>query len=222
MCTLPWAPGPSLPCSASPSPSSPLAPRHCAAVHRSHLPLRQNGVHRHQERGGGAHRVAQVRKDPAKALLLGVLQGGASSRAGAGSCRSASEEAAARQQGGRPAEAVAGQPSSGRIASAASRWLRRRRAAPAAAAGAAAEACHALHDAAAEPPPCSLERSLHNLLLQEFKIQNMVGSCDVKFPIRLEGLASTHAMFCSVSCGGAARARGAEGSRQAAYPQATV
>lgn len=35
--------------------------------------------------------------------------------------------------------------------------------------------------------------------LQEFKIQNMVGSCDVKFPIRLEGLASTHAMFCSVS-----------------------
>lgn len=34
---------------------------------------------------------------------------------------------------------------------------------------------------------------------QEFKIQNMVGSCDVKFPIRLEGLASTHAMFCSVS-----------------------
>lgn len=33
---------------------------------------------------------------------------------------------------------------------------------------------------------------------QEFKIQNMVGSCDVKFPIRLEGLASTHAMFCSV------------------------
>ena len=27
----------------------------------------------------------------------------------------------------------------------------------------------------------------------------MVGSCDVKFPIRLEGLASTHAMFCSVS-----------------------
>ena len=26
----------------------------------------------------------------------------------------------------------------------------------------------------------------------------MVGSCDAKFPIRLEGLASTHAMFCSV------------------------
>ena len=34
---------------------------------------------------------------------------------------------------------------------------------------------------------------------QEFKVQNMVGSCDVKFPIRLEGLASTHTMFCSVS-----------------------
>ncbi|MBN3270604.1 TBPL2 protein, partial [Polyodon spathula] len=26
----------------------------------------------------------------------------------------------------------------------------------------------------------------------DFKIQNMVGSCDVKFPIRLEGLVLTH------------------------------
>lgn len=32
---------------------------------------------------------------------------------------------------------------------------------------------------------------------REFKIQNMVGSCDVRFPIRLEGLASTHSHFCS-------------------------
>ncbi|KAK9829460.1 hypothetical protein WJX72_006000 [[Myrmecia] bisecta] len=32
---------------------------------------------------------------------------------------------------------------------------------------------------------------------QEFKVQNIVGSCDVKFPIRLEGLAYTHGMFCS-------------------------
>lgn len=56
--------------------------------------------------------------------------------------------------------------------------------------------------------------------LQEFKIQNMVGSCDVKFPIRLEGLASTHAMFCSVSgrrlparpCNGAAALHPAAGS----------
>lgn len=40
-------------------------------------------------------------------------------------------------------------------------------------------------------------------VLQEFKIQNMVGSCDVKFPIRLEGLASTHAVFCSVSAAAA-------------------
>lgn len=30
---------------------------------------------------------------------------------------------------------------------------------------------------------------------QEFKIQNMVGSCDVKFPIRLEGLAWSHGHF---------------------------
>lgn len=29
----------------------------------------------------------------------------------------------------------------------------------------------------------------------EFKVQNMVGSCDVKFPIQLEGLCLTHAQF---------------------------
>jgi len=32
----------------------------------------------------------------------------------------------------------------------------------------------------------------------EFKIQNIVGSCDVKFPIRLEGLACAHGHFSSV------------------------
>nr|XP_019050024.1 TATA-box-binding protein [Kwoniella bestiolae CBS 10118]OCF28954.1 TATA-box-binding protein [Kwoniella bestiolae CBS 10118] len=31
----------------------------------------------------------------------------------------------------------------------------------------------------------------------EFKIQNIVGSCDVKFPIRLEGLAFSHGAFSS-------------------------
>ncbi|XP_062502270.1 uncharacterized protein LOC134179405 [Corticium candelabrum] len=31
----------------------------------------------------------------------------------------------------------------------------------------------------------------------EFKVQNMVGSCDVKFPIRLEGLVLTHQQFAS-------------------------
>ena len=29
----------------------------------------------------------------------------------------------------------------------------------------------------------------------DFKIQNMVGSCDVKFPIRLEGLVVAHNQF---------------------------
>ncbi|CAH1452829.1 unnamed protein product [Lactuca virosa] len=29
----------------------------------------------------------------------------------------------------------------------------------------------------------------------DFKIQNIVGSCDVKFPIRLEGLAYSHGAF---------------------------
>jgi hypothetical protein len=37
------------------------------------------------------------------------------------------------------------------------------------------------------------------LHLQEFKIQNIVGSCDVKFPIRLEGLSMAHGYFATVS-----------------------
>ncbi|RZR83012.1 hypothetical protein BHM03_00009571 [Ensete ventricosum] len=32
---------------------------------------------------------------------------------------------------------------------------------------------------------------------QDFKIQNMLSSCDVKFPIRLEGLSLSHGAFCS-------------------------
>ncbi len=32
----------------------------------------------------------------------------------------------------------------------------------------------------------------------DFKIQNLVGSCDVKFPIRLEGLAYEHDDYSSV------------------------
>ena len=35
--------------------------------------------------------------------------------------------------------------------------------------------------------------------LQDFKIQNVVGSADVKFPVRLEGLSFAHSLFCSVS-----------------------
>jgi transcription initiation factor TFIID TATA-box-binding protein len=36
-----------------------------------------------------------------------------------------------------------------------------------------------------------------NAKFAEFKIQNIVGSCDVKFPIRLEGLAFSHGAFSS-------------------------
>lgn len=36
-----------------------------------------------------------------------------------------------------------------------------------------------------------------NAKFLDFKIQNMVGSCDVKFPIRLEGLVLTHSKFSS-------------------------
>ncbi|KAG6537606.1 hypothetical protein ZIOFF_002701 [Zingiber officinale] len=32
---------------------------------------------------------------------------------------------------------------------------------------------------------------------KDFKVQNIVGSCDVKFPIRLEGLSYSHGAFCS-------------------------
>ncbi|GJP33942.1 hypothetical protein CLOM_g18436 [Closterium sp. NIES-68] len=32
---------------------------------------------------------------------------------------------------------------------------------------------------------------------KDFKIQNIVGSCDVRFPIRLEGLQIAHQQFCS-------------------------
>jgi len=33
---------------------------------------------------------------------------------------------------------------------------------------------------------------------KEFKVQNIVGSCDVRFPIRLEGLAFGHQLFSNV------------------------
>lgn len=36
-----------------------------------------------------------------------------------------------------------------------------------------------------------------NARFLDFKIQNIVGSCDIKFPIRLEGLASRHHHFSS-------------------------
>lgn len=36
-----------------------------------------------------------------------------------------------------------------------------------------------------------------NARFTDFKIQNIVGSCDIKFPIRLEGLASRHHNFSS-------------------------
>lgn len=42
----------------------------------------------------------------------------------------------------------------------------------------------------------------------EFKIQNIVGSCDVRFPIRLEGLAFSQSMFSSVSGPGGGWFRG--------------
>lgn len=52
------------------------------------------------------------------------------------------------------------------------------------------EAAHACTTQTARP---------HTLALQDFKIQNVVGSADVKFPVRLEGLAFAHNLFCSVS-----------------------
>lgn len=42
-----------------------------------------------------------------------------------------------------------------------------------------------------------LQKLEMEVTFKEFKVQNMVGSCDVRFPIRLEGLAATHSHFCS-------------------------
>lgn len=36
-----------------------------------------------------------------------------------------------------------------------------------------------------------------NVRFTEFKVQNIVASCDVKFPIRLEGLSHAHSNFCN-------------------------
>lgn len=63
------------------------------------------------------------------------------------------------------------------------------------------------------PFPCVqyariLQKLSFPVTFKEFKIQNMVGSCDVRFPIRLEGLASSHSVFCSV------RARGSGFGRE--------
>lgn len=42
-----------------------------------------------------------------------------------------------------------------------------------------------------------LNRMFLQARFSDFKIQNMVGSCDVRFPIRLEGLVLTHGNFSS-------------------------
>ncbi|XP_039144567.1 uncharacterized protein LOC120281941 [Dioscorea cayenensis subsp. rotundata] len=41
-------------------------------------------------------------------------------------------------------------------------------------------------------------RIIHKLGFDEFKVQNIVVTCDVQFLIRLEGLACSHNHFCSV------------------------
>ena len=42
-----------------------------------------------------------------------------------------------------------------------------------------------------------MQKLSFNAKLAEFKIQNIVGSCGMKFPIRLEGLAYSHGEFSS-------------------------
>ncbi|WJX21882.1 hypothetical protein P8452_11250 [Trifolium repens] len=42
-----------------------------------------------------------------------------------------------------------------------------------------------------------IEKLGFNVKFKDFKIQNIVGCCDVKFPIRLEGLAYVHGAFSS-------------------------
>eukprot|EP01018_Ginkgo_biloba_P009671 Gb_38218 [translate_table: standard] len=45
--------------------------------------------------------------------------------------------------------------------------------------------------------PAQFKSTLTKGYCQDFKIQNIVGSCDVKFPIRLEGLSYSHGAFSS-------------------------
>lgn len=45
--------------------------------------------------------------------------------------------------------------------------------------------------------PLTRARALCRAIFQDFKIQNIVASTDVKFPIRLENLAHSHSSFCS-------------------------
>ncbi|KAK1359931.1 TATA-box-binding protein [Heracleum sosnowskyi] len=42
-----------------------------------------------------------------------------------------------------------------------------------------------------------IEKIGYTVRFKEFKIQNMVGSCDLKFPIRLERISINHAAFSS-------------------------
>ena len=44
---------------------------------------------------------------------------------------------------------------------------------------------------------CIVQKLGFDAKFSKFKIQNIVGSCDVKFPIRLEGLAYSHGQFSS-------------------------
>lgn len=59
--------------------------------------------------------------------------------------------------------------------------------------------CKSEHDAklAARKVAKTLKRLEFEATFNEFKVQNIVGSTDVKFPIRLEGLAFAHAAFSS-------------------------
>ena len=41
----------------------------------------------------------------------------------------------------------------------------------------------------------SIKKIGFDVNMQDFKIQNIVGSCDVKFPISLEGLNNAHSMY---------------------------
>ncbi len=43
----------------------------------------------------------------------------------------------------------------------------------------------------------SINKIGFDVKFKDFKIQNIVGSCDVKFPISLEALSSEHNTFCN-------------------------
>jgi hypothetical protein len=82
---------------------------------------------------------------------------------------------------------------------------------------------HPLRPAPPAPQYCRIIQRLgFEAEFKEFTIQNVVASCDCKFPIRLEGLQYSHAYFATVreGGGGSGARRRVSGTLQGAWEHA--